>query len=213
MADGMIQKTEDRRQKTEVLSRCGRALNKCAAQRHTSICLLSSDKTTGETTSHPTKQPEDGCQVVGYSHSTRLTKNVNQVAGYVFCLLSSVLCPLNAEELTDPTRPPLSITAPTVAGSAEMPPPAGLRSIIISKTRRAAIIDGETVELGGKHGDARLVEVNEAGVVLKGAQGMQVLTLFPDVKMIGRKEMKARQQPAASKVQTGNKPAVRKENE
>ena len=129
------------------------------------------------------------------------------------CLLSSVLCPLNAEELTDPTRPPLSITAPTVAGSAEMPPPAGLRSIIISKTRRAAIIDGETVELGGKHGDARLVEVNEAGVVLKGAQGMQVLTLFPDVKMIGRKEMKARQQPAASKVQTGNKPAVRKENE
>jgi hypothetical protein len=32
------------------------------------------DKTTGETTSHPTKQPEDGCQVFGYSHSTRLSK-------------------------------------------------------------------------------------------------------------------------------------------
>jgi hypothetical protein len=28
------------------------------------------------------KQPEDGCQVVGYSHSTRLSKNDNQVAGY-----------------------------------------------------------------------------------------------------------------------------------
>ncbi len=48
------------------------------------------DITTGETTSHPTKQPEDGCQVVGYSyltdettnHSTRLSKDDNQVAGY-----------------------------------------------------------------------------------------------------------------------------------
>jgi hypothetical protein len=29
-----------------------------------------SGRTTGETTSHPTKQPEDGCQVVGYSHLT-----------------------------------------------------------------------------------------------------------------------------------------------
>jgi general secretion pathway protein G len=28
------------------------------------------------------KQPEDGCQVVGYSHSTRRSKNDNQVAGY-----------------------------------------------------------------------------------------------------------------------------------
>ena len=26
------------------------------------------DETTGETTSHPTKQPEDGCQVVGYKY-------------------------------------------------------------------------------------------------------------------------------------------------
>src|SRR5450759_4916453 len=33
-----------------------------------------SDRSTGGTTSHPTKQPEDGCQVVGYSHSTRMIK-------------------------------------------------------------------------------------------------------------------------------------------
>jgi hypothetical protein len=32
------------------------------------------DMTTGETTSHPTKQPEDGCQVVGYSHLTNPAK-------------------------------------------------------------------------------------------------------------------------------------------
>ena len=46
--------------------------------------------TTDETISHPTKQPEDGCQVVGYSHltgkttsqSTKPSKNDGKVAGY-----------------------------------------------------------------------------------------------------------------------------------
>jgi MSHA biogenesis protein MshK len=95
----------------------------------------------------------------------------------------------NAEELLDPTRPPISIAAPVSVGGAEVaPPPAGLQSIIISKVRRAAIINGETVELGGKHGDAKLIEVNEGSVVLRGAQGRQVMTLFPDVKITGKQE-------------------------
>jgi len=114
-------------------------------------------------------------------HSRAFNKRAAQRYTFI-CLLSSVLCPLNAEELLDPTRPPASITAPAAAGGAEAAP-AGLQSIIISKTRRAAIIDGETVELGGKHGDAKLIEVNEGSVVLRGAQGRQVMTLFPDVKM------------------------------
>jgi hypothetical protein len=42
----------------------------------------STDETTGETTSHPTKQPKDGCQVVGYSQSTQSPKNGDRVAGY-----------------------------------------------------------------------------------------------------------------------------------
>ena len=37
--------------------------------------------TTGETTSHLTKAAS--CQVIGYSHFTRLSKDDNQVAGYV----------------------------------------------------------------------------------------------------------------------------------
>jgi hypothetical protein len=39
------------------------------------------DRTTGETTSHLTKAAS--CQVIGYSHPTRLSKNANQVVGYV----------------------------------------------------------------------------------------------------------------------------------
>jgi len=156
----MIQKTEDRRQKTEVLSRRSRTFNKRAAQRHTNICPLFS----------------------------------------VFCLLMSAFC--CAEELVDPTRPPAIIAAPVAAVSVEAAP-AGLQTIIISKTRRAAIIDGETVELGEKHGDARLIEVNEGSVVLKGVQGRQVMTLFPGVKLVSKKEVKTKPQPAANKVPAG----------
>ena len=132
-----------------------------------------------------------------------------QVAACVLGLLLPALC--HAEDLPDPTRIPASIAAPVDAAVA---PPAGLQSIIISKTRRAAIIDGETVELGGKHGDARLVEVREGSVVLKGAQGRQVLTLFPGVKMVSRKDVKSKPQPTATKVQPGKQksgPAAHKE--
>lgn len=134
----------------------------------------------------------------------------------VFCLLMSVLCPLNAEELPDPTLPPASLAAPVAvpADGVAANQPVGLQSIIISKTRRAAIIGGETVELGGKYGDAKLIEVNEGGVVLRSAQGRQVMTLFPDVKITGKQETKIKPQSPAGEVQSGkqkNRPVKRKE--
>lgn len=117
---------------------------------------------------------------------------------------------VTAEDLPDPTRPPASIAAPVTANG-QGPTwnrSSGLQSIIISESRRAAIIDGKTVELGAKHGDARLIEVNEGSVVLRGAQGRQVLTLFPDVKMTSvkitsKQEMKAKPQSPTGKVQSG----------
>lgn len=120
-----------------------------------------------------------------------------------------------AEDLPDPTRPPAALTAPVAAAGqkASEAQPAGLQSIIISKTRRAAIIDGETVELGKKHGDARLTEVNEGSVVLQGAQGRQVLTLFPNVNIF-KKEISVAPQSPVSKVQAGkrkNRPAAQDE--
>ncbi|MEO8343739.1 MAG: hypothetical protein ABI536_07945 [Gallionella sp.] len=113
----------------------------------------------------------------------------------VFCLLSSVFC--SAEDLPDPTRPPSGIFAPAGGGGMGAGSGAwreraeshssGLHTIIISDTRRAAIIDGKTVELGDEHGGARLIEVNEGGVVLQRAQNRQVLTLFPHVKILRKK--------------------------
>jgi MSHA biogenesis protein MshK len=107
------------------------------------------------------------------------------------CLLISVLTPLHAEDLPDPTRPPASIFAPAARAGAGREATenrsSGLHTIIISETRRSAIIDGKTVELGGEYGGAKLIEVNEGGVVLQRAHSRQELTLFPGVK-ITRKE-------------------------
>ena len=109
----------------------------------------------------------------------------------VFCLLSSAFC--CAEDLPDPTRPPASIFSPLGGTGVAHEMPAenharGLHTIIISETRRAAIIDGQTVELGEEHAGARLIEVNEGGVVLERGQSRQVLTLFPDIKITRKKE-------------------------
>ena len=129
-----------------------------------------------------------------------------------FCLLSSVFC--CAEEFPDPTRPPASILMPvagTETGRGERAiPSSGLHSVFISETRRAAIIDGQTVELGDEHGGARLIEVNEGGVVLQRAHGRQVLMLFPDVKIIRKgmmdKEFKDKHPASISNVRPhGNK--------
>jgi len=118
--------------------------------------------------------------------------------------------------LSDPTRPPASLSEPVAAPASGVPviQPAGLQSIIISKTRRAAIIGEETVELGGKYGDAKLIEVNEDSVVLRNAQGRQVMTLFPDVKITGKQAIKTKPQLPAGEVQSGKQksgPAAHKE--
>jgi hypothetical protein len=121
----------------------------------------------------------------------------------VFCLLIPFSSSLYAEDLPDPTRPPASIFAPPVAGVAQEAPEnnsTGLRTIIISGTRRAAIIDGKTVELGGEHGNARLVEVNDGSVVLQRAKSRQVLTLFPDVKLTRKEALKNKSSDQESQV-------------
>lgn len=92
-----------------------------------------------------------------------------------------------AEPLPDPTRPAIDLSSSGAGGAVDAVPVEdvshGLQSIIISSQYRAAIINGETVSLGGKFGDSRLVEVREGSVVLQNAQGRRVLELFPKVNI------------------------------
>ena len=63
---------------------------------------------------------------------------------------------------TDPTRPPAGFAAEAPKGAV-----AGnqLQSVMISPTRKSAIINGVAVELGKKYGDSVLTKVAEDEVV------------------------------------------------
>lgn len=87
-----------------------------------------------------------------------------------------------SEELSDPTRPPPGVSdSSQTLGSVTNPQVRGLQSVIMSPEHCAAIIDGKTVALGATHGNEKLVEVNERGVVLQSERGQRSMSLFPTV--------------------------------
>ena len=136
--------------------------------------------------------------------------------GTVLALMPAVA---SAQIATDPTRPPTGFAAEAPEGAA-----AGnqLQSVMISPTRKAAIINGVTVRLGEKYGDAVLVRVAESEVVLRSGGVQQVLKLHPAVEKVdivraepvtpaaaksAPRKAKAKAKPKA-KTQRGAKPAA-----
>lgn len=83
-----------------------------------------------------------------------------------------------AQALTDPTRPPAESMSAATAGTAPHTP---LQSILLSSTRKGAIINGEYVALGATYGKAKLVKITATEVTLKSDQGLEVLQLYPPV--------------------------------
>ena len=89
--------------------------------------------------------------------------------------------------MTDPTRPPAGIFADVPDATA---PGNQLQSVMISPTRRAAIINGVVVELGAKYGDAVLMQVAEDEIVLESGGSRQVLKLHPAVERVEAERVK-----------------------
>lgn len=85
-----------------------------------------------------------------------------------------------AQGLADPTRPPYSARALGPDESAVTGPE--LQSVLISAERNVAVINGQTVPLGGKFRDATLTRITETGVELRNASRVEVLRLFPQVQ-------------------------------
>lgn len=108
----------------------------------------------------------------------------------LFGLLWLSALPAWGQDLPDPTRPPAGIAEGTGGGSGGVgsggmermaPTMKGLTSVIISPARCAAIIDGKTVNLGGTHDGARLVEITPGAVVLESGKARRTLELFHGV--------------------------------
>lgn len=102
-------------------------------------------------------------------------KKATLIALTVFALGAGVA---QAQSLNDPMRPPQFTGSEAVA--AKTGPV--LQSVIISKTRRYAIISGERIGLGGAYGEAKLVRIGVNEVTLRDAAGETVLKLVPEIK-------------------------------
>jgi MSHA biogenesis protein MshK len=93
------------------------------------------------------------------------------------CTLGSV----GAQVLMDPTRPPpMPGKAGSNAGGSALAGPQ-LQSVLIGRQaggRQVAVIDGETVRLGGTYHGAVLVRMTETEVELMRGTERQVLKLF-----------------------------------
>lgn len=96
-------------------------------------------------------------------------------------LLGCGLClacaaPAQTRPLADPTRPP-NVSAETAEAAVVEGP--RLQSVLISPTRRAAVISGTSVALGGRYGDARVEAISESAVVLRYTDRRETLQLLP----------------------------------
>ena len=80
--------------------------------------------------------------------------------------------------LSDPMRPPSA--APDFVRAA--PASSRLQSVLISPGRKLAVIDGRTVMLGERVGDATLVAISPAQVTLQTGGAYQTLKLLPGIE-------------------------------
>ena len=104
----------------------------------------------------------------------------------LFALAAAVVLPATAQGLPDPTRPPPSLYASRgpAGGAGPVATPGGpqLQSVLISRQpggRHVAVIDGQTVVLGGKYKGAVLTRMSEGEVVLVLGTSRQRLKLYP----------------------------------
>lgn len=104
--------------------------------------------------------------------------------------------PAAAQVLSDPTQPPAAWMAAPVAGADAAVATGGpfLQSVLISRApggRRVAVIDGQTVHVGGKVAGAVVLTISETEVVLRRGKALETLKLFPsDQQKIASTEKK-----------------------
>jgi MSHA biogenesis protein MshK len=115
-------------------------------------------------------------------------------------ILAGLACSgAHAAPFADPTQPPGVVPGGADSATAAVEGPR-LQSVLIAPNRRVAVIGGQTVSLGGKYGEARVVRITEGEVVLQTGQERQTLKLFSDVeKRVTRPPVRTRAHKGARK--------------
>ncbi len=127
---------------------------------------------------------------------------------YLWGLAFILLMLATLANAADPTRPPPEFTkgnTVTEVQPTNIGPGLVLQSVLISPKRQRALISGQTIPLGGRIGDAKLIKITETHVVLQSAQGLQTLELTPG---ISKRQPEALAKPQNNKKQrhSGGKP-------
>ena len=102
--------------------------------------------------------------------------------GAVFWLIGVMATCAHADILRDPTRPPAALEMASQGSGADGDVGPKLQSVLISPSRRVAVVSGQTVTVGDKIGESQLVKISEGEVVLRNGKILQTLKLFPDVE-------------------------------
>ena len=102
------------------------------------------------------------------------------VALLITAALLPAFAPASAQELADPTRPP-NAPLPGASGP-DSPSGTQLQSVLISPSRRLAIINGKSVALGDSVGESKVVKITETEVVLQKGTETEVLRMYPGVE-------------------------------
>ncbi len=111
-----------------------------------------------------------------------LNKSVGKLLlqGLILWSLGIIGAAATAEVLPDPLRPPAAPVADSSAPVTNSGPI--LQSVFISSGRKVAVINGQSVQVGDKIGEARVLRIAEGEVVLAQGKESQTLKLFPGLE-------------------------------
>ena len=110
--------------------------------------------------------------------------------GCVALLCAAWLALDAAAQVPDPTQPPSSSVlenGPPTDAEQGVPGQGRLTAIVVSPTRRVAVIDGVPVRVGDEVGTARVIEIGPLSVRLRGSDGQDVVLSIAGPPVKGNK--------------------------
>ena len=125
---------------------------------------------------------------------TRRQPSANRIAAGLAVMLiafAGAAQPGQEQTMRDPTRPPAQFLDPADAAEESAAPVSGLQTIKRTGKRRAALLHGEWVKFGDKHGEAIVKRIDDQSVVLEYPDGRQeTIKMYPEVDMQSSKALK-----------------------
>lgn len=114
-----------------------------------------------------------------------MAADLNSLAHFVALgLAAGVAGNACGQVLADPTRPPDTFRPP-LGGTPAAPAASQFSSqpvVILSSDRRQVTINGQTVPLGGRIGDAKVIRISDTEVVLQSTDSIETIRLYGAVE-------------------------------